>query len=378
MNPASRLSARPHFDERDLPVALTAIERALRSGRLILGEQTQILEMDFARYVGTKHAVAVSSCSAALEIALRALRVNGREVITCTNTFAATATAILRAGGRLVLSDCGPGGNFGVTEALCRLSADTAAIVVVHVAGFIPPDFDLLAEECARRNIALIEDCAHAHGARIGTRVAGSLGDVGCFSFYPTKILTCGTGGIVTTDRDDVAAVARSLRHHGQGKNLEEIVAQGSDWLMPEVSAVLCRAQLHRLDEVLTHRRKVAGAYDAAIATAGDSRIVAPVAAPRTAPAFYKYPVTLAQGIDGAAIRRRMALRDIDVGPLYWPPVHLMPAFAGTGGKLPKSEDVLRRRQCLPMHALVDPADCAEIVASLRECLDEEAVHVAG
>lgn len=376
MKPASRLSARPHFDERDLPGVLSDIERVLRSGKLILGEETQALEMDFARSVGTRHAIAVSSCTAALEIAFRALGIAGREVIVPTNTFSATAAAVLHAGGRVVFSECDSDGNSSVVDALCKLSADTAAIVVVHVAGFIPRDFDLLIAECNRRGIALVEDCAHAHGATMGGRQVGSFGDAGCFSFYPTKITTCGVGGMVTTNRDDVARVARSLRHHGQGASLEEVVALGHDWLMDEVRAVLLRAQLKRLPEVIAHRASVAAGYAGAISDSGDGRIVAPTIAPGTGPVWYKYPVAL-RGFDGPAIRRRMALRGIDVGQLYWPPVHKMPAYAGMGIEMPKTEAILRSRICLPMHAMVDSADCAEIVANLRECLDEEAVHVA-
>ena len=366
-SPASCLAARPHFVESDLPGILADIERVLRSGRLILGEETAALEREFAARVGTRHAVAVSSCTAALEIALRAAGAPGREVIVPTNTFAATAAAVLRVGARAVLADCGPDGNFGAAEALTCLTAQTAAIVVVHVAGFPPPDLDLLQAECHRRDIALIEDCAHAHGAQIGARHVGSLGDAGCFSFYPTKILTCGVGGMLTTNRDDVAALGRSLRHHGQGASLEEIVAVGADYLLDEVRAVLCRAQLRRLDEVLAHRRAVARAYDAAIGE--DPRIAPPRAAPGTVPAFYKYPVRLA-GQDAAVVRQRMAAAGVETGPLYWPLVHQMPAFASLGARLPRSEAILRERLCLPMHALVGPADCAQIVETLRQCLD--------
>ena len=392
MNHNSRLAARPSFDERDLTGVLAEIASVLRSGRLILGEHTAALEEEFARAVGAKHAIAVSSCSAALEIALRAVGARGREVIVPTNTFTATATAAIRAaagdpvlapagprsaalspqaGGRVTFSECDEHGNFSVVDALTRLSADTAAIVAVHVAGFIPHDFDLLIVECNRRGIALIEDCAHAHGATLGSRVAGSLGDVGCFSFYPTKILTCGVGGMVTTNRDDVARLARSLRHHGQGASLEELVAVGSDYLMDEVRAVLCRAQLRRLPKIIAHRRKVAAAYQEALdlTSAKPKWATPPAVAPGTGAVYYKYPVQLAEGLDAAAVRQRMADRGIAVGGLYWPPVHQMPLFAPLGVKMPRSEAVLRRRLCLPMHGQVDPADCREIVETLMECI---------
>lgn len=391
MNPTSRLAARPHFAERDLPGIMTDIERVLRSGILILGPETAALEAEFAAQVGTRHAIAVSSCTAALEIALRALGVCGREVLVPTNTFAATAAAALRAArevqpgsaqstaqaGRVTLYECDLDGNSSVIDAISRITADTAAIVVVHVAGFVPWGFSFLMAECQRRGIVLIEDCAHAHGATMGGRQVGSFGDAGCFSFYPTKITTCGVGGMVTTDRDDVAAAARSLRHHGQGASLEEVVAIGHDWLLDEVRAVLMRAQLRRLPEIIGHRRRVAAAYHAALTRQASQQLLPPRAASGTEPAYYKFPVALkitgsrAERSDGPIIRERMAARGISVGQLYWPPVHLMPAYAALGVQMPRTESILRRRVCLPMHELVDPADCAEIVEALCECVEE-------
>lgn len=394
MTPYSRLAARPCFDERDMPGVMRDIERVLRSGRLILGEETEALEREFAASVGTRHAVAVSSCTAALEISLRALDIAGREAIVPTNTFAATATAALRAanglqvivptntcaatanaaaraGGWVRFSECDQDGNFSVADAIARTNVHTAAIVVVHVAGFVPRDFGRLVEWCRERGIVLVEDCAHAHGATFGGRQVGSFGAAGCFSFYPTKITTCGVGGMVTTNRDDVAAVARSLRHHGQGASLEEVVALGHDWLMDEMRAVLCRAQLRRLPDIIKHRRAVAQAYDEAISVSGDERIAAPCAAPNTEPVYYKYPVTLAVGYEGPVIRKRMASHGIEVGQLYWPPVHKMPVYSPMGIEMPETERVLRQRICLPMHAMVDPRDCKEIVEALRQTMNE-------
>lgn len=379
-------AARPHFDERDLPEVLASIERVLRSGRLILGEETEALEREFADRVGTKYAVAVSSCSAALEIALRALGANGRRVRVPVNTFIATAVSALRAmtgyvsgeqvggDGLLDFYDCDDEGNSSAVDAVAHLPPDTAAVVVVHVAGFVPRGMDLLIAECRRRGVALIEDCAHAHGATYFGQHAGALGDVGCFSFYPTKILTCGVGGMLTTDREDVVALARSLRHHGAGCSLEDITGFGSDWLMDEVRAVLARAQLDRLDEVLAHRRAVAARYDEVVDVLGRScpglSRLRPVEGSR--PSYYKYPVELPGNVDFVRVRVRMReVYGIEVGPLYWPPVHQMPLFAPFGLVLARAETVLRRRLCLPMHGLVDPEDCFKIVEALVSCVEE-------
>jgi dTDP-4-amino-4,6-dideoxygalactose transaminase len=170
-----------------------------------------------------------------------------------------------------------------------------------------------------------------------------------------------------------VAEVARSLRHHGQGASLEEVVAIGHDWLLDEVRAVLLRAQLRRLPHVIAHRRKIAAAYGEALRTAGDPRIVPPRVEPGTEPAYYKYPVVLPH-FGAAALRRRLGACGIEAGQLYWPPVHRMPAYAALGVTMPKTDAILRQRICLPMHGLVDPSDCQEIVQVLRRCLDDEAL----
>jgi dTDP-4-amino-4,6-dideoxygalactose transaminase len=362
--------ARPWFPEEDLPGILAEIAEVLRGGRLILGPKTRALESEWASRVGTRHAVALSSCTAALEVAFRHAGATGREVVIPTNTFVATVNAAVNVGAKVVFSDL-DARDYGidVADALSRLGPHTAAVVVVHIAGFIPHDLGRLRDECRRRKILLIEDCAHAHGATLDGKVAGALGDIGCFSLYPTKVLTCGVGGVLTTDDDELAALARSLRHHGQGASLEEIVNPGNDWLMDEVRAVLALAQLRRLDDFLERRRQAARRYDALLA--GNPRIVPATAAPGTRPAYYKYPVLLPAGVDRERVRHELLeSHGIEAGALYSPPTHLMPVFRttlGTGpGLLPRAEELLPRQICLPMHALVTPADAERSVEALE------------
>ncbi len=360
--------ARPWFPEEDLPGILEQIGEVLRGGRLILGPRTRELEAEWARRAGTRHAVALSSCTAALEIAYRYARVEGREVIVPTNTFVATANAAITAGGRVVFADLDPrDGCVDVDDALARINEHTAAVAVVHLAGFIGHGLERLLETCRARRILLVEDVAHAQGATLHGRAAGALGDAGCWSLYPTKILTCGAGGMLTTDDDDLAALARSLRHHGQGASLEEIVVHGNDWLMDEVRAVLALAQLRRLDDFLARRRAVAARYQALLAPL--ERYVLPRVAPGTEPAYYKYPIVLPPRVDRDAVRAALlAEHGIECGALYSPPAHLMPLFRASGhGPLRNAEALLPRQLCLPMHAMLDPADADRAVVALEE-----------
>src|ERR1043165_4814419 len=222
--------ARPLFHEEDVPELLGRIENIIRGGRLIFGENTREFEERFREYVGTRYAVTVNSCTTALEIALRFFGAKGREVIVPTNTFASCVKAIMSAGGTPVLAGMNPATFCLDTEdAISRINSNTAGIIVVHIAGLIYPEIDRLREIARERGLFLIEDPSHAHGATIDERPARSLSDAACFSFYPTKVMTTGTGGMITTNNDGLADYARSLRHHGQGKSLEEIVNFGSD-----------------------------------------------------------------------------------------------------------------------------------------------------
>jgi perosamine synthetase len=371
--PARITGARPYFPEEDHEEILGRIRDVLRSGRLILGPHTRALEEEWARRIGTAHAVAVSSCTAALEIAMRAIDVAGKEVLVPTNTFVATVHAALNAGARVRFVDIDPRDyNLDVEHALRLLGPETAAVVVVHIAGFVPHGFQRLREACLTRKIPVVEDCAHAHGATLEGRAAGALGDIGCFSFYPTKIITCGAGGLLTTNDGRVAELARSLRHHGQGPSLESITNAGNDWLMDEVRAVIALSQVKRLDEFLTRRRAIAAVYDSLLT--GDSRLTRPELAPGCVAAYYKYPALLAEGFDRDRVRAEMLERGIEIGSLYSPPAHQMPVFRrllpGASTSLPRAEALLPRQICLPMHAALTTEDARRSFDELGAVLD--------
>jgi dTDP-4-amino-4,6-dideoxygalactose transaminase len=175
---------------------------------------------------------------------------------------------------------------------------------------------------------------------------------------------------VLTTDRDDLAQLARSLRHHGQGASLEEIVHAGNDWLMDEVRAVLARSQLRRLDEFLERRRAIAARYDELLATR--DRYTLPRLRPGTVAAYYKYPILLPVGVDRDKVRTALlAKHGIECGALYSPPAHMMPVFRGADGeppvRLPVAESLLARQLCLPMHAALTPDDANRAVAALDE-----------
>ncbi len=345
-------AARPMIPDEDIDDIQLAINDILKSGWLILGEHTHRFEEDFRSYIGSEHAVAVSCCTAAIQIVLRYHHIQGREVIVPTNNFVGVVGAVLDEGGVPVLADLDPETFCVDTEdLLARITPRTAGVIVVHIAGLVYPEIDRLRTICEDKGLFLLEDASHAHGAEIDGRKAGSLTDVACFSFYPTKIMTTGTGGMITTRNAALAEYARSVRHHGAVGSLNNIENLGNDWCLSEVHAVLGRSQLKRLDENVDHRNRLVARYRHGLKDLQWLSI--PDYPENFRHAYYKFPVLVRDGMDRDRLRR--ILYDeyhIENGNIYDPPCHLQPVlrkkFGYSEGMYPNAESVLRRQICPP------------------------------
>ena len=363
-------AALSYFPPEDLPEILGSIEKILRSGRLILGEYTHRFEQSFRGHVGVEHAIAVNSCTTALQIALRFFGASGREVVTSANNFPGVITAMLSEGAQPVLADMDPESFcLDVDDAIERVTPDTAGMIVVHIAGLICPEMDRLRTFCKEKGLFLIEDVAHAHGAEINGRKAGSLADAGCFSFYPTKIVTTGTGGMITTDNPDLADFARSLRHHGQGSDRALFIRRGNDWCMGEIQAVLGLHQLRRLDENVNHRNALVDRYVAGLE--GENWLTIPGYPGHIKHAFYKFPVLLGEGLDPMKFRSTMEKEFlIENGTIYNPPCHLQPVFQdllGLGaGSYPQAETTLARQFCPPIHSSLTNGEVDRVIEAMK------------
>lgn len=363
-------AARPYFSQEDIAAVLPSIRGVLESGRLILGDHTAAFERAFAEYVGVEHAVAVSSCSAALQIALRFLEVRGREVILPTNNFPGVVTALTYEGGIPVLAEMDAASFcMDVDDALGRVTERTAGMVVLHLAGRVQPGLDRLRQFCADKGLFLLEDAAHAHGAAFGGRRAGSLADAGCFSFYPTKIMTTSTGGMITTNNAALTDYARLVRHHGLGKERSLYVEAASDWCMSEIHAILGQRQLSQLDAVVAHRNQIVGWYKEALD--GVEWVSIPASAKDLRHAYYKLVTVLDEAIDRDRFRQVLQHEfHIETGTIYDPPCHLQPVFRSTPwygrGAFPVAEAMLARQFCPPVHGGVTQSDVRRVADAMR------------
>jgi dTDP-4-amino-4,6-dideoxygalactose transaminase len=236
--------ARPQIGEEEI----RAVEEVLRSDRFVSGPRVEDFERRLAEFVGTKHAVAVNSGTAALHAAMVAAGIEpGDEVIVPALTFFSTITAVIHQAGVPILCDIDP-----VTYGMCpedlerRITPRTRAIIPVHYFGY-PVDMDSLLEVARRHELTVIEDCAQAHGSKHRGRVVGSIGDFGAFSFFATKHMTTGEGGAVTTNDDEWARTMRLFRSHGlEGRN--DHVMLGYNYRMTEMAGALGAVQIQRLD----------------------------------------------------------------------------------------------------------------------------------
>jgi len=368
---------KPYFPTEDVERIKRDVEVILKSGMLTMGKFTTEFEKLFAESCKVRNAVATNSGTSALEIALRAMGLkSGDNVLVPTNTFTATAAIVFYAGGKPILTDVNP-------DSLCidaenirnRMTKKVKGVIVVHVAGLVCPDIDEIRELCEEEDLFLVEDAAHAHGSSYKGAPAGSLGDVGCFSFYPTKVMTSGEGGMITTNDDETAEKARILRDQGKESfHSSRIVELGHNWRLPEISAAVGITQLKRLGEIVRKRNKIASYYNERL---GSLEKIAPRMKPQgIVDNYYKYVAFVGQGVDRDEVKKRLREKGVMCGgEVYWPPLHLQPIYQrllGTAeGDFPDAEKACKRMLCLPMYTQMPSEDAEYVVDTVSQTLPE-------
>ncbi len=306
--------AQVHVPAEDRQEILRLIDEALATGQLTLGKIGKELEDRFAELHGAKHAIAVNSGTSSIEIPLKALGVQGKEVLVPANTFFATAAGVIAAGATPRFVDCDPATLAVDPESLkANITANTAGLVVVHIGGLVSPAIKELRSICDEHGLFLFEDAAHAHGSSLGGQFAGTFGFAGSFSFYPTKVITSGEGGMIITDDDTIAEEARTYRDQGKAGFTANVHTRlGYNWRMSEVHAAIGLLQLKRLPEFIAHRQHIAAIYDEGLA----SLPLTPVHVPAEASCnYYKYIAYLPDGVDRAELKKTLR-EEFGVGPV--------------------------------------------------------------
>lgn len=373
--------AHPYFPETEIPLILEKVADVL-SGKEMLSQGRAVREFEetFATYCGTKYAVATSSCSAALEIALRSLKLQPTdEVIVPVETFVATGAAVLRENAKLIFAGINPDTFCLSLSEVKRLHTEnTKAVIIVHMCGLVTPEIFEIRDYCHQHNMTLIEDAAHAPGATLDGQKAGSIGDIGCFSFYPTKVITTGEGGMITTNNEKFHKLANSYRHRGRDLDapIEQYNDLGANCRMTEISAIMGLSQLKSIEDFIDKRNQAASGYEKNLQVAHKNQWVTLLKSPHNGRhAYWRYIVRLSEQFDRNELQSIMAAKGIPVDWAYCPPLHLQPVFQkrlGTKpGDLPETENIMDHFICLPMHQFISEADTLEISTELTNTLTE-------
>jgi dTDP-4-amino-4,6-dideoxygalactose transaminase len=370
----------PVFDLQVTREDLDAVAETLRSGWLTMGPRTLEFEAEFARSIGARYAVAVSSCTAALHLAYLAVGIGaGDEVIVPSYTMAATAAAVLYAGGTTVFAEVVSLQEPVIDVAHVRelITPRTRAVVAMHFGGYAAP-VDQLADLCAERGIALIEDAAHSPLATLGGKSLGTFGLAGAFSFFSNKVLAAGEGGLLATDDAEVAAFARSRRSHAMTRGSwdrhegapghYDVPALGFNYRLDEPRAALLLSRLRRLEEDVAQRRELTLRYRRLLEDVPG--LIVPFSDERVGTSScYVMPVMLEdasrQGELRIALREKHGIQT----SLFYPAVHEFTAYRDRypGLSLPRTELATRSEVTLPLFSHMTEADQDRVVAALAE-----------
>ena len=361
------LGAKPFFFRQEKYIS-NEIKKTLISGNLSQGKNIKNFEKKTSKIFNSKFSIAVNSGGTALEICLEAFDVKDKEVLVPTQTFIATANAVVRAGGKPIFCDIDPKtGCIDVNDVKKKINKNTAGVVFVYMFGIIPESAIKIKKLCKKKNIFLLEDASHAHGGAIDKYIVGSIGDAACFSFYATKILTCGEGGLITTNNYNFKKKCSTIMNHGKGSNSSLFVYSGNNFRLTEIQAIIALNQLKYLKKINTHRNKIAKIYQRYLKNNFFyTQIICDKKSKNT---FWRYPLYLSEKIDRSALQKICAKKhNFRVTWMYEPLCHQQPVFK-KNIKLPKAENSIKRLINLPTHLGVNPSDAIRICKKLDlEC----------
>ena len=365
------------------PEEAAAVQQVVQSRWLTMGAVTQDFEKQFAGYVGTRHAIAVTNATAALHLACLAADLGpGDEAIVPSLTFVATANAVRYTGAKVVFADVESEDwpNISPEAVNACLTPRTRAIVVVHYGGY-PCDMASILGIAHRHGLKVIEDAAHAVGSELGGRKLGTWGDMGCYSFFSTKNMTTGEGGMLATDNDELAERLRLLRSHGmtslswdrfKGHAWSyDVVELGYNYRIDEIRSSLGRAQLSKLERNNECRRDLTVLYHEWLAELVP-QVKIPFQAQRGLSACHLLPILLPPGSDRNHFMEAMKSYGIQTS-IHYPPVHQFRIYQSEEAQgrcsLPVTENVAAREVTLPLYPSMTMTDVKAVVQAVRDSL---------
>lgn len=338
-----------------------AINHVLENGWFVLGEEVERFEEHFSKYVGAQHGIGVNSGSDALYLAVKALGIDdGDEVITVSHTMVSTVDAISRNGAKPVFVDVEPDTYLmDASKIKAKITDRTRAIIPVHLYGQ-PADMDLIMEIAEKYNLHVIEDACQAHGAEYKCRKAGSIGNVGCFSFYPTKNLGAyGDGGMAVTNDKELAEKLRKLRNYGQSKKYYYDFI-GVNSRLDEIQAAILRVKLRYLDEWNEKRRKLAKLYNE---TLENIDVVAPLEKEYAKHVYHLYVI---RHKERDKLQQYLLRNGVQTLIHYPIPVHLQKPYLASN-RLPATERISKEILSLPMHPFLKEEEVETVSGHLHE-----------
>ena len=371
--------AKPFFSKQDRKTILAQAEEILTSGMLTQGKYVQNFEAKFAAKVGCQYAVATNSCTSALEIAIRSLGIQEKTILVPSQTFVASVNSIIMSGNTPMILDIDQNTMcLSAGQVIDKLNDDVGAVLWVHMAGMVSPDILRIKSECESRGIFIIEDAAHAHGASSDGISAGNLGHVGCFSFYPTKVMATGEGGMITTNDKHVFDIASILRSHGAVRNPESIAGldygveakyASQNFRMTEMSAIMGLTQLEHLDHFVNRRNHIADLYSQQLKQHDEITLFPKLN--NTVHSYWNFYFML-NGIDREQFAKSLLYNyGIQTANAYDPPCHeqtLYKDFIISEG-YPIANNVLKRHISLPMYFELTDDDIRYITNSVGEVI---------
>ena len=363
--------ANPSFSKKDEKYILDETKNILKQS-LSMGKNVREFEKKFSSKFKCKYAVAMNSCTATLEAALMSVNANKNEVILSPQTFIANATAIYSNGLKPVLSEISK-------EDLCIdylklkkiITKKTAAVILVNMFGIITKDIFKIKKLCKEKKILLIEDCAHSIGASINNKYSGTIGDIGCFSFYPTKIITSGEGGMLITNKRNIYNLARSYQNRGRNMNSNQELYDfaGRNVRMTEFSGLLGKIQLKNLDKYLQKRRLNIKLYTQYLSLNKFIKFIIPKKIEQSS--FWKLPIILKDKKTRENLLKHLMSKKIFADKSYFPLLHFQPALKNKikikKDSLKVSEQLSDTHLLLPCHQDLKNKDIKYVCNSINE-----------